>query len=290
MESSGEIDSNNAAESLLRNLIRQRLGLSLSDQDGVRLIGNRLAGRVKQNRCESFLEYCHLLSCGGAAAEEEWRQVMAVLATSKSGFFRQRRAVRALVNVALPQLLSRSHTETASPSEPLRIWSASCATGEEPISIAIALDDGGWFDRVPIEIQASDASYVAIERAIQGVYSEEKVSALDVRLRDKYFTREEDGWRVVPRLHDRIHWRIANLMIENEVGELAKSHVVFCRNVFIYFTENAICQTLRLFAQLMPAGAFLFSDSGDYFTRLVTSIEAFDALSSAGSDMWIRRD
>jgi chemotaxis protein methyltransferase CheR len=221
---------------------------------------------------------------GGATADNEWREVMAVLAKPKSGFWRHTDAVRALVDVALPQLLS------VSPKEPLRIWSTSCSTGEEPLSIAMALNEAGWFERAPIEIYASDASYVVIERAIQGLYSEPRIQQLDVRLRDKYFTREGLGWRVVPELQKLIEWKVANLMSQNEVGDLAQSHVIFCRNVFIYFTEHAICKTLRLFARFMPAGAYLFSDSGEFFTGLVSSTDLFEPLSISGSCTWIRRD
>ena len=283
MESLIEIDRLAGSVYLLRDLIQERLGLSLDDPNDTTSIVNRLAGRLEQNHCKSFLEYHHLLSSGGAAAEQEWRQVMAVLAKSKSGFFRHTKAVRALVDVALPRLLSLSN------SEPLRIWSASCATGEEPLSIAMALKEAGWFERVPIEILASDANYLAIEGAIRGLYSEPRVRELDVRLRDKYFTREEAGWRVVPELHKLIQWKVANLMIQDEVAELAQSHVIFCRNVFIYFTDDAICQTLLLFARFMPAGGHLFSDSGDYFTSVITSTGFFELLKTNGTDIWIRR-
>jgi chemotaxis protein methyltransferase CheR len=279
-----EIDRKAGSVYLLRDLMQERLGLSLDDDNGIRLIVNKLTGRVKLNQCKSFLEYYHLLMSGAAAAEEEWRQVVAVLARSKSGFFRHTEAVRALVDVALPQLLA------ISPAKPLRIWSASCATGEEPISIAMALSEADWFERASIEINASDASYVAIERAIQGLYSEPRIQQLDVRLRDKYFTREGLGWRVVPELQKLIEWKVANLMSQNEVADLAQSHVIFCRNVFIYFTEHAICKTLRLLARFMPARAYLFSDSGEYFTALVSSINLFEPLSTSGSDIWIRRD
>jgi chemotaxis protein methyltransferase CheR len=283
MESLIEIDGKSGSVYLLRDLIQEHLGLSLRDDDGVRLIINKLTGRVKQSHCNSFMEYYQLLWSGGAAAKEEWRHVMALLAKSNSGFYRHTQAVRALVDVALPRLLSTS------PTKPLRIWSASCATGEEPLSIAMALKEAGWFERAPIEIYASDASYAAIERAIQGVYSEPRIRHLDGYLRDKYFTRELDAWRVVPELHTMIQWRLVNLMIENEVADLAQSHVIFCRNVFIYFTEPAICKTLRLFARFMPAGSYLFSDNGEYFTALVSSINLFELLSPPGSGTWVRR-
>jgi len=66
--------------------------------------------------------------------------------------------------------------------------------------------------------------------------------------------------------------------------------LIFCRNVFIYFAGHAICKTLTLVARFMPAGAYLFPNSGEVFTRLVSSRNLFEPLSTSGSDIWIRRD
>lgn len=283
MDSLIEIDRTAGSAYLLRDLIQERLGLAFDDHDGVSVITNKLAGRMKQTHCESFLEYYYLLLKGGAAAEEEWRLVMAALAKSKSGFWRQSKTVSTLVDVALPQLLSISR------SDPLRIWSASCSTGEEPLAIAMALKEAGWFERARIEIHASDASYAAIEQAMSGVFSEESIRHLDVQLRDKYFAKEPGGWRVARELHAMIRWKVANLMIPDEVTDLAQSHVVFCRNVFIYFTGHAICKTLALFGRCMPAGAYLFSDRGEFFSTLVSSSNLFEPLGHGGSNVWIKR-
>lgn len=277
-----ETDRIAGSASLLRDLIAERLGLSFDDHDGVRVIINKLLTRLEPSRCQSFLEYYYLLMSGSADADVEWRVVMSLLAKSKSGFWRHRDVVRTLVDVAVPRLHSTLR------SEPLRIWSASCATGEEPLSIAIALKEAGWFECANIEIVASDASYAVIESAKAGVHSEERISNLDVRLRDKYFAREEGGWRVAPELQAMIQWKVANLMDPNEVASLARSHVIFCQNVFIYFSGHAICKTLALFGRCMPAGAYLFSDHGEFFTTLVSSSKLFEPLGSGESDVWVR--
>ena len=79
-------------------------------------------------------------------------------------------------------------------------------------------------------------------------------------------------------------------MIRDEVTELAQSSVIFCRNVFIYFSTHAICKTIRIFAEFMPAGAYLFSDAGEFFTTLISSSRLFEPLNLDGSDVWIRQD
>lgn len=284
MESLIEIDRTTGSVYLLRDLIQERLGLALDDHRGISLIINRLAGRMQQSHCRSFLEYYYLLMSDGTAANDEWRYVMAALAKSFSSFWRHTSPVRALVEIALPQLLARARPE------PLRIWSASCATGEEPLAIAMALKEAGWFERATIEIYASDASHTAIESAVRGVYSEARICQLDIHLRDKYFTRKSAGWQVLPELHHLIQWRVANLMNDPEVVDLAQSHVIFCRNALIYFTGHALCKTLYLFARFMPAGAYLFADDGEFFTNLVAYSKLFEPLRINGSAIWIRQD
>ena len=111
----------------------------------------------------------------------------------------------------------------------------------------MALYDAGLFDRLDIVINASDANLVGIEAARRGVYAESRVRDLTAAVRLKYFRQTNEGWQVIPELHNRIRWILANLIVESDVAELATSDVIFCHNVFIYFSESAICQTLRFF-------------------------------------------
>ena len=84
---------------------------------------------------------------------------MDAISVQETFFWREMDQVRALVEVLVPKYFA-THTW-----EPLRIWSAACATGEEPLTIAIALNEAGWFRRAPIEIYASDGSPSAIAKA-----------------------------------------------------------------------------------------------------------------------------
>src|SRR5688572_3606561 len=114
--------------------------------------------------------------------------------------------VRAFVDVLVPEWVS------VNPKTPVRIWSAACATGEEPLTIAIALNEAGWFEKASIEIVASDASSRAIERAKQGLYKERAFRNLPGHLRARYFEPEGSLWRVRSDIHSRVKWGIANLM------------------------------------------------------------------------------
>jgi chemotaxis protein methyltransferase CheR len=191
---------------------------------------------------------------------------MNALSVPETYFWREIDQIRALVEVIVPRWF-KAHGR-----EPLKIWSAACATGEEPLTIAMALEEAGWFDRATIEIYASDASSSGIEKARRGVYRERAFRNLSPELRAKYFTREgaTTSWRVRAELHARVNWSVVNLMDEREVAPLAAAHVIFCRNVFIYFSESAIGQTVRSFAKYIRPPGYLFVGTSESLLRLTT--------------------
>jgi chemotaxis protein methyltransferase CheR len=155
-------------------------------------------------------------------------------------------------------------------SSTLRIWSAACATGEEPLTIAIALNEAGWFEKASIEIFASDASSRAIERAREGVFRDRAFRNLPAGLRDRYFVPEGSGWRISSDIHGRVKWGLANLMEEDQIASFASAHFIFCRNVFIYFSENAIRRAVRSFAKFIKSPGHLFVGAAESLIRVTT--------------------
>jgi len=155
-------------------------------------------------------------------------------------------------------------------SSPLRIWSAACATGEEPLTIAIALNEAGWFERAPIEIVASDASSKAIDRAVRGIYRLRALRSLPAHLRDRYFEQDGADWRIRSDIHARIKWNLANLMDEDQISPLAAADFIFCRNVFIYFSESAIRRAVHSFARFIRPPGYLFVGAAESLLRLST--------------------
>ena len=250
---------------ILRDLIRDRTGL-LYENDKRDLLADKLSRRAIERGFDSFIDYYYLLKYD-PGADEEWGHVLNALSVQETYFWREIDQVRALVDVVVPQCLA------ARPAEPLRIWSAACATGEEPLTLAMALDEAGWFGRARIEILASDGSATAIERARLGVYRERSFRSLPPALRQKYFTEFEGGWRVIPGLHARVCWATANLTVRDEVARLLPATVVFCRNVFIYFAGDAITRTVRAFAEGMPRPGYLFVGVSESLVRFTTDFE-----------------
>ena len=258
---------------VLRDLIHERTGVFFDD-DRTELLAERLAPLVVARGFRSFLDLYYLLKYDEAAAADAWRQVMDALSVPETYFWREMDQVRAIVCRVVPELVRRG-------AGVIRIWSAPCATGEEPLTIAMALNEAGWFDRVAVEIHGSDGSPAAIAKARAGRYRPRAMRALPEPLAEKYFTA--DGGTFVPRdeLARRVmSWSVVNLMDPEEVAPYARSPIVFCRNAFIYFSPQAVKRVVEQFAALMPAPAYLCVGASESLLS-VTSAFALEEIDRA---------
>jgi chemotaxis protein methyltransferase CheR len=249
---------------LLRDLIRDRLGVWF-EEDTRDLLASKLSDRIAELGLRSYLDYYYRLKYG-PGAEEEWPRLTDALSVQETYFWRELDQVRTLVDVLVPQ-------HAAAGRGPIRIWSAACASGEEPLTIAMALSEAGWFGRAEIELWASDVSSAALEKAAGGVYRERSFRVLPAALREKYFFAVEGGWRVDPGLQARIRFRRANLLDPDETALLESSRYIFCRNVFIYFSAATIAKVVCRFADRMPRPGYLFVGVSESLLRVGTAFE-----------------
>ena len=249
---------------LLRDLIRDRLGVWF-EENNRDLLASKLSDRVVALGLRSFLNYYYRLKYG-PGAEEEWTALTDALSVQETYFWREMDQVRAFVDILVPQ-------HVAAGLGTIRVWSAACATGEEPLTLAMALNEAGWLGRADVELWASDVSPAALERAARGVYRERSFRALPAALREKYFTPVAGGWRVDPGLHARVRYRHANLLDPDETALLDTARYIFCRNVFIYFSPATTAQVVARFAQKMPRPAYLFVGVSESLLRLNTAFE-----------------
>lgn len=247
---------------LIRNLINERIGMFFDNGKSDLLI-DKLSPLVIERGFGSYLDYYYLLKYD-PAARVEWQNVINALSVQETYLWREFDQVRALVQTLVPQWHARNTRL------PLRIWSAACATGEEPLTIAIALNEAGWFERASIEIVATDASSKAIDRAVKGVYRERSFRNLSPQLRDRYFERDGSDWRVKSDIHSRIKWGLANLIEEDQIAPFASSDFIFCRNVFIYFSESTISRVVRSFSKFIRPPGYLFVGAAESLLRLTT--------------------
>jgi len=256
---------------VLLELVHERTGL-FYDNGRSDLFAERMAPLVVERGFRSFLDLFYLLKYDDTSAQQGWRQVLDALSVPETYFWREIDQIRAIVCRVVPELARLARG-------PIRIWSAPCATGEEPLTIAIALNEAGWFDRVPIEINASDGSPAAIAKARDGRYRQRSMRALPAALREKYFVAEGDIFIPRAELSRRItSWSVVNLMQPEDVAPFARSPIVFCRNAFIYFSPQAVKRVVNNLAQLMPFPGYLCVGASESLLNVTTafSLEELD--------------
>ena len=264
---------------LLRDLIHERTGL-FYDNTRIETLGDRLSPLVVERGFDSFLDYYYLLKYD-AAASAEWRHVMDALSVPETYFWREIDQVQAIASHVVPSLIARQ------PLQPIRIWSVPCATGEEPLTIAMALEEAGWFSRAAIEIHASDASAAAVEKARAGHFRPRSFRSLPAHLRDRYFSPDGDVWTVSPALHKRVtSWSVLNLTAEAAIAPGARGAIVFCRNLFIYFSHESIAQVVSQLERTMPTPGFLCLGASESLMRMQTRFELEEI---GGAFMYVKR-
>lgn len=254
-----------SAFTLLRDLIAERTGVFYDDNKRD-LLADKVSGLVMAHGLTSFLDYYYRLRYDEDAAGY-WTELMDQLSVPETYFWRQPEQIVAVATVIAPQHFQRH------PDAPLRIWSAACCSGEEPLSIAIALAEAGLLGRQPIEIVASDGSAAMVDRARRGLYSERSFRSIPAELRRKYFRPDGAAWRVDPALHRQVRWTTVNLVDAEAVRPMAAADVIFCRNVFIYFSDEAITQVAKAFAHGLADDGHLFLGAAESLTRLSTAFE-----------------
>jgi chemotaxis protein methyltransferase CheR len=264
---------------LLRDVIHDRLGL-FYDSARLETLADRLAPLVVYRGFGSYLDYYYLLKYDESAGDE-WQRVMDALSVPETYFWREVDQIQAIAKHVVPAL------QRACPYQPVRVWSAPCASGEEPLTIAMVFEQAGLFARGPIEIHGSDASAAAIEKARAGRYRERSFRALPPALREKYFRDDGDAWTPRANLADRVtSWSVANLLAEADVAPRALAPILFCRNVFIYFSPATLQRAVALLERSTPASAYLCLGASESLLKATT---AFDLEEIGGAFIYVKK-
>ena len=238
---------------LLRDYILRLCGLSFKDSNKF-LLERRLQQRLKALQFQSFDHYYYYLTYDPRSSREK-DFLFDCITTNETYFFREMRQLTAFIDEIVPQLFAEK--------QKIRIWSAGCSTGEEPYTLAMLLDERGWFERKAVDIYACDLSQEAIQKARQGLYRENSFRATPPDRRLRYFDDVSPG---VFRIKDSIRQKVAlgclNLLDPTRLYLLGHLDVIFCRNVIIYFDDDSKRKAIDLFYdRLVPGGYLLLGHS-----------------------------
>jgi chemotaxis protein methyltransferase CheR len=239
----------------LRSLIYAQSGINLSS-DKKTMLELRIRQRLRSLNLDSYDAYCQQLF-EGRGQKEEIIQLIDVVTTNKTDFFREPDHFDYLTQKALPDLVARDES-----GRPLLVWSAGCSTGEEAYTLAMVLEEFGMArPGFRFQVLATDISTAVLAKAMLGVFSAEAVRPVPADLRRRYFMRSRDPnsklFRVVPELRRQVEFRRLNFM-DSDFGLTQKADVIFCRNVIIYFDRPTQERILQKLAQQLVSGGYAF--------------------------------
>jgi chemotaxis protein methyltransferase CheR len=217
------------------------------------LLANRLQKRLRTLGLTSYDDYCAVLQSDDGAQEIE--ELVDLISTNHTRFFREPNHFSFLANRVLPALVPRLITSGST----LRLWSAAASSGEEPYTIAIVVaEHSRTYPSLDWQITASDISRRMLSHAQKGIYQMDSVESVPPELLRRYFQKgvgvRAGACRIKREVQEHVRFERINLF-QAEYPMLPKQHVIFCRNVMIYFDPPSRASAVqRLIRQLSPGG------------------------------------
>lgn len=260
----------------ISNLVTENSGIVLPEHKKM-LVYSRLAKRVRALGLPSFADYIRRLDADIARGNNtELLEVINAMTTNVTKFFRENHHFEALRS-HLPELASRFGT--------VRIWSCASSSGEEPWSVAmVAAEAMKAHKNLKVEIHASDLDTTMIERTRAGVYKLPPKEVTDNPLMKRYLKQVGETEK------QALHGEVGVYHVKSEIREMMKfsqvnlvkplpghmrAHIVFCRNVIIYFDKTSKIKLFNNLARLVPEGGLVMIGHSESLNGIT---DAFDSL------------
>jgi chemotaxis protein methyltransferase CheR len=251
---------------LIRDLIHGHCGLFF-DEDSRYLLEKRLAGRLDTHQLTGFKDYYQFLKYN-RKKDQELSDIMDVLTTNETYFFRESFQLKAFTDEIVPELLSVKKQQA---DRTLRIWSAGCSTGEEPYTIAMLLLEMGIPSRWRVEIIGTDICQRVLQQARKAVYGKASFRATEEAYLNRFFVEHEGGYRVSDEVRELVTISHLNLFDRNRLALLGKMDVIFCRNVIIYFDNSAKKKVVESFHAALKGNGYLLLGHSESLMNISTA-------------------
>jgi chemotaxis protein methyltransferase CheR len=253
----------------LSTYINNAYGIKMPEAKKV-MLECRLQKRLAALHMASYKEYCEYLFSEQGMQHEMVHMVDAVT-TNKTDFFREPSHFDFLTRQVLPQLCEgyNGHRE-------INVWSAGCSSGEEVYTLAIVLNEftemtGG----AGYHVTGTDVSLTMLSKAIEAVYTEDRIADIPMWLRKKYLLRSKDREKNTIRINAatraRTDFKRLNLM--DEAYDVPNQFdVIFCRNVLIYFDKATQSAVINKLAEKLRPGGYLFLGHAETVSHMQLSL------------------
>lgn len=244
-------------------LILQACGVSLDSSKGY-LIEARLSDMARDMHVRSYTELLQRVKAD--RSNGLLQEVIDRMTTNETSFFRDSSPFDLLRNKIFPELIDRRRGRG---NVRLRIWSAACSTGQEIYSVAIILHELSlphpWLSA---QLLGTDISNAAIATASKGIFNKVEIErGLPTQTRSRYFSTQPDGrWKIADEIRAMVSFRHLNLL--KDFSALGTFDLILCRNVAIYFQEDAKRDLFNRLARRMAPDGVLLIGSTESITGL----------------------
>ncbi len=215
-----------------------------------------------------------------STAPAERQRLIELIVNHETYFLRNQPQIRALRDVLLPEIASR-----LPPDQPIRIWSAGCATGEEAYTLAISACEALGAAASRVLVLGTDLSDAALARARAGLYRGRSLQHIDAQRLQRFFTVVGDDYQVSAELQARVRFEQHNLL-DPSPPSLGRPHVIVCQNVMIYFADAPRRALLARFHELLPEDGLLLLGFSE---TLWNVFDGFAVREVAGAFVYQRR-
>lgn len=212
-------------------------------------VERRLSARMRMLNIHTYRQYERVLD----ERPEEYHKLLDTLTINVTDFFRDQTVYQIFLTTIMPTLLKE---KLASRQRSIRLWSAGCATGEEAYSIAMGVLTalGDREDEFLFSVFGTDIDPRALETAKRGVYDIGKLPHVPRADQARYLEVSDDTFSIKPEVARHVKFRTLNLFEDEPINIV---DVIFCRNVFIYFTREQQAKVLERFWRALHRGGFL---------------------------------
>lgn len=241
-------------------MLEERIGISIPEERRSFLVTS-LGQRMGEVGCQSYRQYMDLLENGPNGAVE-WELLVDYLTVHETRFYRDTGALR-LLEEQFFRFLGRDDSDESRAN--VDVWSVGCATGEEPYSLAIALDDYLLSQGLEnyFSVTATDISRASLATARQGIYHRNRLRNLPVKLLRRYFLPYDlDHYRLGKNIRDRVCFTLMNLVDAGDAS-LGKMDIIFCQNVLIYFKRERRLEIANSLVEHLRPGGLLILGAGE---------------------------
>jgi chemotaxis protein methyltransferase CheR len=251
---------------IIRDLVYNHCGMFFAP-DAKYLLEKRLSSRLAFHNLASYKDY-YLLLKYDIRKDQEMSDLMDVLTTNETYFFREAFQLKAFTDEIIPEVVE---AKLKKGDRSLRIWSAGCSTGEEPYTIAMLLLENSLLKGWRIEIIGTDISHRVLQQARKGVYGKSSFRATDATYVERYFEEQDGGsYRLSDKLRELVTISQLNLFDNNRLALLGRMDIIFCRNVIIYFDQPAKKKVVETFCQSLYPGGFLLLGHSESLMNITT--------------------